>query len=584
MLADDPLQRVLYIDLGKKRFTIRNRPELFERHLGGAGVASVLLQEECPPGADPLGPDNPVILAVGPLVGHFPMASKTVTMFKSPHTGNLGESHAGGRSAVSIRMAGYGAVVIKGRSDIPVLIEISDKGATFHDARALWGMEVLSVGRAIRENAPAPGTRSIMRIGPAGENLVTYSCVVTETYRHFGRLGLGAVFGSKKLKAVVVSGKRSLPVTDKKLYKQSYDEILRRLLETPSLQKYHNIGTSVNVIPLNERRALPTRNLKDAWFERADGISGEYLAENLLGRRLACAHCPISCVHLAALRTPYEDEPYFYKTTFISYDYELIYSMGSMLGIGDAEAMLGLLDKVESLGLDVMSAGVTLAWATEAYEKGIITKKETLGLEPAWGDARTYESMLNQIVLQKNEFYKAIARGSEYAASAFGGLDFALAFGRNEMPGYHTGYGGHLTFLTGARHSHLDSGGYGLDAKMDPERVHPEEIARRLFEEESYRQILSSLVVCFFARSVYDYATASSLLELAGFRLTEQDLTRLGEDILRSKHAFKSREGFSLEDIRIPKRILKTVSPHGYLEKDVLQQGIAAYRKILAGE
>ncbi len=583
MLVHDPLDRVLYIDLSRRRFRIENRPDLFERYIGGTGVASALLHEECPEGADPLGPDNPVILAVGPLVGLFPMASKTVTMFKSPHTGNLGESHAGGRSAVSIRMAGYGAIVIKGKSDIPILLNISDNRVTFHDARALWGMEVLSVGRAIRDKAPDPGTRSIMRIGPAGENLVTYSCVVTETYRHFGRLGLGAVFGSKKLKAIVVSGKRSLPVTDKKLYRKNYDDILERLIETPSLQKYHNIGTSVNVMPLNERKALPTCNLKKAWFEKADRISGEYFAENLLGRRLACAHCPIACVHLATLRTPYEDEPYFYKTTFTSYDYELIYSVGSMLGVGDAEDVLRLLDTVETMGIDVMSAGVTLAWATEAFEKGLVSEKETLGLKPSWGDAKTYEAMLQEIVNQPNDFYGALARGTDYAASVYGGEDFALAFGKNEMPGYHTGYGGHLNFLTGARHSHLDSAGYSHDQRLSSDEITPEGLAKKLFEEESYRQILSSIVVCFFARSVYNYPTIAELLEVPGFQFSEKDLASLGEEILRKKYAFKFREGFSLDELRIPKRILKTVSPHGYLNEKVLRDGIAAYKEILLG-
>jgi len=140
MLNHDPLGRVLYIDLTKRRFWIEYRPELFGKYIGGTGVANVLLQEECPEGTDPLGPENPVIFSVGPLVGLFPMASKTVAMFKSPHTGNLGESHAGGRSAVCIRQAGYGAIVIKGASAIPVYITIFGDRVQFHDGRALWGM------------------------------------------------------------------------------------------------------------------------------------------------------------------------------------------------------------------------------------------------------------------------------------------------------------------------------------------------------------------------------------------------------------------------------------------------------------
>ena len=214
MLAGDPLDRVLIIDLTKRRAKVVHRPDLIERALGGVGVATRLLQEECPNGADPLGPENPIILAVGPLSGLFPMASKTIAMFKSPHTGNLGESHAGGRSAVAIRMAGYGAIVIRGARSSPVYLVIEGDKVHFRDARAMWGMHSsVRAGSIIREREAGAGMRTIMRIGPAGEKCVSYASVITETYRHFGRLGLGAVFGSKRLKGIVVSGVRSLPVS-----------------------------------------------------------------------------------------------------------------------------------------------------------------------------------------------------------------------------------------------------------------------------------------------------------------------------------------------------------------------------------
>jgi len=275
--------------------------------------------EECPEGVDPLGPENPIIFAVGPLTALFPLASKTVAMFKSPHTGNLGESHCGGRSAVAIRMAGYGAIVIKGASDIPLYLAIHNNQIYFRDASSLWGMgSCITVGRIIRENEPAAGLRTIMRIGTAGEKLISYACVTTETYRHFGRLGLGAVFGSKKLKAVVISGKRSLPVSDGKLYQKVYDEIYQAATGSPTMKKYHHLGTAENVLPLNEFGGLPTRNLQQAKFEGASEISGETFAEQYLGRRLACSHCPTGCIHIAALREPYGDEPYFYKTSMIA--------------------------------------------------------------------------------------------------------------------------------------------------------------------------------------------------------------------------------------------------------------------------
>ncbi|HIE33112.1 MAG TPA: aldehyde:ferredoxin oxidoreductase, partial [Thermodesulfobacteriaceae bacterium] len=448
MLANDPLKRVLYIDLSTKRFWVTERPELFVQNIGGTGVASALLEEECPAEIDPADPKNPIIFAVGPANGLFPIASKTVSMFLSPHNKLLGESHAGGRSAVALRLAGYGAVVIRGKSDFPVYLVIDSQGVKFRDARGLWGLTVSETGHFIREREGGSGLRSILRIGPAGEAGCTYACVVTETYRHFGRLGLGAAFGYKKLKAIVIVGKRALPVNDRKLYKETYDEILKRLKDAPSLRKYHDIGTAVNVLPLNKLGALPTRNLRSPRFEEAEKISGEYFAENLLGRRLACAHCPMACIHLAALRTPYEDEPYFYKTTFISYDYEPIYANGSMLGIGSAEGILRLLDAIDNLGLDAMSTGVVLAWATEAFERGLVSEKDTLGLKPRFGDVETYLKMLPLLAQKANEFYAALASGVDYASQKYGGQDFALAFGGNEMPGYHTGYGAHVTHLT----------------------------------------------------------------------------------------------------------------------------------------
>jgi aldehyde:ferredoxin oxidoreductase len=580
MTQDDPLRRVLYVDLSRRRFWVEERPALFEECLGGAGVAIRLLEEECPERADPLGPDNPIILAVGPLVGLFPMASKTVAMFKSPHTGNLGESHAGGRSAVAIRMAGYGAIVIRGASPTPVYLVVEGDQVHFRDGSALWGIRSsYTVGSVLRERESGSGMRTIMRIGRAGERGVTYACVITETYRHFGRLGLGAVFGSKRLKALVVSGRRSLPVDERRAYREAYDAIFRAATDSPLMQKYHELGTAMNVLPLDAIGALPTRNLHAGRFESADAISGERLAEQYLGRRLACAHCPVACIHLAALRVPHPKEPYFYKTSMLGYDHEPIYAMGSMLGGSDVPGMFLLMDEVEVQGLDVMSTGVTLAWATEALERGLISMEETDRLALTWGHYPTYIEAVRRIAAQPNDFYRALARGVDHAASIYGGADFALAFGGNEMPGYHTGPACHLTYLTGARHSHLDSAGYSLDQKAGArgKPLTPAGVAEALLKEERWRQVLASLVVCLFARGVYAPETVLRALAAAGFARSADDLARLGAETLRRKYAFKLREGFDPTELRIPRRILETPSPLGPLDEDFLRQAITHF-------
>ena len=577
MLKDDPLSNILYIDLTKKCFRIEKRPDLFESHIGGAGAAIRLLSEECPQGCDPLGPDNPIVFAVGPLTAMFPLASKTVAMFKSPHTGNLGESHCGGRSSAAIRLAGYGAIVIKGASDIPLYLAIHGNRVFFRDASSLWGMgNSFTVGRIIRENEPGAGIRTIMRIGGAGENLVSYACVTAETYRHFGRLGLGAVFGSKKLKAVVVSGKRSLPVVERKAYQDLYEEIYQTAVTSSVMKKYHDLGTAGNVLPLNELGSLPTKNLQSARFESAGNISGEALAQNYLGRRLACAHCPVGCIHIAALREPCADEAFFYKTSMISYDYEPIFALGSMLGISEPEGLLKLMEQVEIWGLDAMSTGVIFAWATEAMEKGLISDKDTAGLRFGWGDSQAYTQAVRMIVEPPNEFYRTLARGLANASAKYGGEEFALTFGGNEMAGYHTGPGTHLGAMIGARHSHLDNAGYSLDQKALTMKsiVEPEELVQSLLEEERWRQILSSLVVCFFARGIYSPEVVSRALQVSGLNTSQDDLIRIGKEIYHEKYLFKVREGFSFESLHFPKRIFELSTPIGDIREEYLHRAM----------
>ncbi len=582
---DKHLYRILFIDLSAHRYWVEERPELFRGRLGGTGIAIELLHELCPEGADPLAPESPVILAVGPLSSLFPLASKTVALFKSPHTGNLGESHCGGRSAVALRLAGYGAVVITGRSDIPVYVVIDGERVHFRDARALWGLSSsFTVGRIIREREGGSGTRSILRIGIAGENLVTYAGVVAESYRHFGRLGLGAAFGAKHLKAVVIIGKGRIPVADPPGYSRLYRELHERAVHSELFRKYHDLGTPQNVRPLNTIGALPVRNLKENRYPDEPPFTGEAMAEQYLGRRLACAGCPVACIHLAALREPYPDEPYFYKTTFVSYDYEPIYALGTMLGGEDPEGYLRLMDAVEHLGLDAMSCGVVLAWTTEAFERGFITEKDTGGLVPRWGDYGVYIEMVRRIARRRGDLYDHLARGVMAAAARYGGEEFALAFGGNGMAGYHTGPGAYLTYLLGARHSHLDSAGYAVDQAdlREGRKRSPEELARALFSEEARRQVLSSLVVCFFARGLYDLETVSRCLSVLGEEWDEVALRSLGERILRRKYAFKLRAGFDPGKLHIPARITETPTSHGELDPGYLRAAAAALAALLA--
>lgn len=575
--------RVLYVDLSRRRYELVDRSDLFEGYIGGTGVAVKLLMEECPRNADPLGSENPIIISVGPFNGLFPVASKTVAMFKSPHTKNLGESHAGGRSSAVIRLAGYGAIVIKGVSETPIYVAIHGDRVYFRDASALWGMSsTLTVGRVLRELEPGSGIRTIMRIGLAGERMVSYASVCVDTFRHFGRLGLGAVFGSKKLKALVISGKKSLKVKDPKGYREVYDEIYNLSIKSPLMKKYYELGTPMNINPLNSIKGLPVMNLKASSSDKAFEISGERMARDYLGRRFSCSHCPVSCVHIAALRVPYETEPYFYKTEMISYDYEPTYALGSMLGVFDPEGMLKLLDSVEKFGLDAMSTGVALAWTTEAFDRGLIGDKETMSLRIRFGDYKTYIKAVHLIATRANDFYSNLACGVEHASSVYGGKEFALAFGGNEMPGYHTGPLAYAGFMTGGRHSHLDSAGYSLDQKFLKSGLpSPEEGAELLFKEEAWRQVLTSLVVCLFSRKIYRPGLVARALKVLGLEFTEDGLMDLGKKILRMKNEFKMREGFRPEGLRIPKRILEIKSPNGMVDGEYLLRVVKRFYELV---
>jgi aldehyde:ferredoxin oxidoreductase len=291
---------------------------------------------------------------------------------------------------------------------------------------------------------------------------------------------------------------------------------------------------------------------------------------------VACAHCPVACIHLAALREAYESEPYFYKTEMISYDYELIYALGSMLGISTPEALLKLMDEVEILGLDAMSTGVALAWATEAQQKEIITTNETNGLKLNWNDEQSYSKAINYIASQVNEFYKALGKGVSHASSRYGGKEFALSFGGNEMPGYHTGPATYLGFLIGSRHSHLDGAGYSIDQKAlaKNSNLSATEIVDKLIEEEAWRQILSSLVICFFARGIYKPELISKAFKPTGKEFTEEQLKTIGLRILKQKYRFKAREGFNIKNLEIPERIFQTETPSGKLSKEIFNESL----------
>ncbi len=568
--------KVLFVDLTRKRFWFEN----YDAIIGGVELGSKIFEELVDKNVDPLSPENIITFCVGELSSYFPMASKTVAIFKSPLTNNYAETYAGGRLATAIKSCNIYGIVILGKSDIPIYLVIKENGVSFKDARAFWNMKsIYSVFRIIKENVGGEGIRSILAIGRAGEKRIKYACVTVDAYRHFGRLGLGAVFGSKNLKAIVIYGKKNKKIKNIKKYREVYDKIFKLSVETPLMKKYHEIGTSINVKALNKIEALPTRNLKSNKFEHADEISGEEIAKKMLGRRLACSSCPVACIHLAAIREEYEDEPYFYKTKYVSYDYEPIYSLGSMLGIKDSYGLMKLIEKVEEYGLDAMSTGVILAWATEAYERNAIKKDETL-VELSFGNYHNYLKAIDYIVSQPNDFYKNLEHGLNYLKEIYPETkDYALVFLGNEMPGYLTGYGSVINYVIGIRHSHLDNAGYSFDQKNPPENLDPKYVVDKLVEEEIWRNVLNSLIVCLFAREIYKEDIVRDALEAMGKSLSIEEIKNIGRDTYFRKLKMKKRMGYDVDNVFLPKRILEVKTLHGYLNENFIRRALKYFKE-----
>lgn len=574
MLGKDYIN-VLYIDLDKEEYKYEKREDLL-KYIGGTGLAAKLLDENIHPDQPILDPCQPVVFAIGPLSFVMPVCTKVVSAFYSPHTGEYGESHAGGRLAMAMRFNETDAIVIRGRAKHPEYIVIDDK-VNFKDARAMWGLSVEETGKILRGHTQGSGVRSSMRIGRAGENLITYAGVNVDTYRHFGRLGLGAVLGSKLLKGIVVIGDNSIkiPNENRKKYRETYDSIFNTVLKTDVMKKYHEVGIAINVVPLNEMNSLPSLNLNTTKYEHAEEISGESFAIQNLVRKVACAGCPIGCIHIGQFRREF-DKGYEYESVNISYDHELVFALGSFVGLKNTDEILQLIDVVESEGLDAISTGVALGWATECYKRGIINLDDTL-MPFEFGVLSNYMAAVQYIARAKNKFYEAVGKGVDYASKKYGGGEFACHLGGNEMPGYHTGYGSVVGFAVSSRHSHLDNAGYSIDqAKKDDKNL-----VLSLLEEEIERNILTSLVICLFARKVYSREVILKALDSVGIKTTNEELTEAGKEILRLKYRIKEKLGYSLNSIKIPERYFETKTLNGKLDRAKAEEMIKEFKELV---
>jgi aldehyde:ferredoxin oxidoreductase len=556
--------RVLKVDLSTGRGKVE---EIEGRNMcaGGSGLAALLFDRDGFPDRTWDDPEQPLIFAIGPLTGYFPLMSKVVCAFKSPYHDQYAESHGGGRSALSMRFADLDALVITGRANRPSCLVVGSRTLEVKDVHYLWGKSVQRTGQMLRRLAGGSGHRSILRIGRAGENRSSMACINADTYRHFGRLGGGAVMGAKNLKAIVIVGDKSFGLPPAKEYPALFEKIYEQVTETSMMDKYHNLGTPINVAVLNGIKAMPCRNLQRTSDEAISGITGETFAERTLLRNTACSGCPVGCIHLGFVREKF-GEPNQYIYHQVTYDHEPIFAMGSMLSVVDAFHVLTLLEVGEKEGLDVMSAGVALAWATEAFEKGVISEKETL-IPLKFGNAHSYAQALKHLAAASNDFYRLLAQGTMKAAEHYGGTDFACVLGQ-EMAGYATGEVFFVSQALGFRHSHLDAGGYSYDQKQKGKDVaHAVEF---LVQDERARALLTSMVSCLFAREVYKEAVLADCLNALGYRNLAQNLDSVASRVQRMRWRNRIKTGFDPGSVVIPDRFKQVVTWKGPMDTNYI--------------
>lgn len=572
LFIDRPYSRVLHYDASSDKAKIIEFG-LRAEHIGGSGLAAALYASMNLNDLSADSPEQPIIFAIGPLTGLFPLMSKCVCGFRSPYTGQWTESHAGGRLALALRFAGYDALMVTGRAPQLTCLVIGGHTIDSYPVPFLRGADVFTTGKHMRRMVQGfSGHRSTMRIGPAGENGVAFACINVDSFRHFGRLGSGAVLGAKNIKGIQVLGDRAAPLPGGKEYPALVKELHTTVTATPLMRKYHDLGTPENLEPLNDLKALPWRNLQKTSDPGITGMTGERIAEDLLLRQSACAGCPVGCIHIALLREQFgQEHDYCYKQ--VPYDYEPLFSLGTMLHLTDPEQVLTLMDETEKSGLDCMSAGVALAWAAEAFEKGLVSEEETL-VPLAFGEWTGFEAALKHLAARSNDFYRLLGQGAKTAASHYGGEDFACVLGQ-EMAGYATGEVFFVAQAMGFRHSHLDSGGYSFDQTAKEKDA--TKAVDFLVEDERARVILTSMVACLFARKLYGLDTMQKCLESLGMKDIAHNLPDSGAAMQALRWKLKTETGFSPDAVRIPKRFTEIVTWKGGIDTNYMNAIQARY-------
>ena len=574
---------ILRVDLSNSRVSTEGFAEdACKMFLGGCGLATRYLFDEVPRGADPLGAENKLIFMTGPLTGtESPSAGRYSIVAKSPLTGAWGHANSGGNWGVHLKCSGFDGIIFEGIAPEPVYLVIDEGKAKIRDARNIWGKGVSETTRLIQEELGEEF--NVACIGIGGENLVRYAGVINDLHRAAGRCGMGTVMGSKRLKAIAATGTREVEVANREVFSRvsqtNYDLVNESLLKI-TLETY---GTAMATDLVNIRGGFPTNNWQTGVFPDIDKISGITFSnsERLVDRK-HCYACPISCGRVSVVKSG----PYACKGE--GPEYETIGAMGAMCGVESLDAITMAHNLCDEYGLDTISAGSAIAFAMECYQRGVLTKSETGGLELKFGDAGVLIELIHKIA-RREGIGNLLAEGTRRMAEKLGqGTErFAMHVKGLELPAYDPRAAKicGLSFATANRGGdHITSyveGPAFMDVPLliveeskieDPLVENPAE-TRVVKDLEDANTVFDAMGTCKFmgmALTAEDWA--DMIANCVGWEFDVGDFRRLGERIYNLARAFNVREGLTRADDTLPKRLLEDPMPEGAARGHVVEK------------
>jgi aldehyde:ferredoxin oxidoreductase len=537
--------------------------------LGGSGLAAKWFFDNEGWKKEPLSPENPLIIMNGPLSGtNLPGVSRLEICARSPLTGIWGEASMGGHFSPQLKRTGYDGIIVTGASDKPVYLYLTDEKAEIRDASGLWGKDTYETEEILKDEV-GDKRAQVISIGPAGENLVKYACVVNDRGSTAGRCGMGAVMGSKKLKAVVAKGSKKVHVADEAGFKEAREKMSELLKFSLVADGLRNFGSNVHMEYGMAIGDVPTKNWRVAyWAEGPDKLGGTAVADSILTKNHSCYACPISCKRIVEVKTgsyALEEGP--------GSEYEAAAALGTLQIMNDREANHKANDLCNRLGMDVISCGSTLAYATEAFEAGLITEKDTGGIKLDWNQPKTMLELIEKTAL-RDGFGDDLAEGTRAMSEKFGGEEFAIHVKGLECPMHDPRalWAMALTYATsirGACHC-ADANLYVelglLDLKeLGVKRTWPYKAkgkAAQTIAAQKKGVIANSAVICEYSWNAAGGHMAEMIMmlnPLTGFNYSTGELIDAGDRIWYIKRALGNLMGATRKDDELPKRILE---PH----------------------